>query len=266
MSRSSFLLVLSVFVGHLISSAYGVPVFILTKKDSRCLQIDVSQEHVITIEFYAPDFAVYKDEDTASAKGRRNMMSFIPLSDIGISVELKQDNKFGWIDKTRKRVKPTGTRTLRQSVEAEKGTMQFYTGNTAGFLDICIQAYKATPSKPRRIGLNIKKKGATLQEQQQNAPLQKKQEEFSDKDLSNSILTVESSHISIELEKLESKMSEMASNAERSKDIEQNFFSKSVDLNKAVVYWPLFRIVVVMIAGFVQAHLVVSYMRSRHIY
>jgi len=229
------------------------------------MKVDVSQELVISVTHDAPDMEA-KSEEKEDAGNKQRRKDYYAGNDLSISLTQREDNKFGWNDKSRRRSKTTGTGKLRQLVETETGTLNFYTGNTAGVLEICIQSYKATPSKPRRVGLSIQQRSATLQEQKQNAPIQKEQEKIPDNVQSDSTLAVETSHISIELEKMEQKITELVSNSARSKDIEQDFHSKSIYLNKAVRFWPIFRIVVVILAGVVQAHLVVSYMKSRHIY
>ena len=100
----------------------------------------------------------------------------------------------------------------------------------------------------------------------QNGPIQKEQKKFADKDVLDAILTSQSSHISVDLENMAGKMEEIMSNTAVSKNINQEFKDKSIKLNKAITFWPSLRIVAVIIAGLFQAHLVVSYMKSKHIY
>eukprot|EP00527_Entomoneis_sp_CCMP2396_P003895 CAMPEP_0198144238 /NCGR_PEP_ID=MMETSP1443-20131203/14325_1 /TAXON_ID=186043 /ORGANISM="Entomoneis sp., Strain CCMP2396" /LENGTH=262 /DNA_ID=CAMNT_0043807597 /DNA_START=105 /DNA_END=890 /DNA_ORIENTATION=- len=249
-STASFCLATLLFIGYLFPSTYGAPLFILENTAGKCIQLDVSQEMIITFEHYAPDLNFYNEEykkesekKKSDNKGRKNP---VQPQDMSITIQFKEENKFGWAatDKTR-RVKATGTVRSRQVLEEEKGTIQFYTGNKAGFLHICMQSFKATPSYPRRLGLNITKRGATLEEQTKNGPIneenktteKEKTMKITDARKSNSLLTSSSSHISIELEKMESKLIELFSNSDRSKDIEQEFHAKSLSLNKAVLYW-----------------------------
>lgn len=183
---------------------------------------------------------------------------------------MKENNKYGWdsakLERGGRKGKATGTGKVRQIVEVEKGEIDFYTGNQSGFLEICVQSYKASPSQPRRVLLNLTKRVATEQEKMQNGPIQKEQKKFADKDVLDAILTSQSSHISVDLENMAGKMEEIMSNTAVSKNINQEFKDKSIKLNKAITFWPSLRIVAVIIAGLFQAHLVVSYMKSKHIY
>lgn len=243
----------------------GMPYLILDTTSVKCVRVDVSAELVVTVAYDAPDLLpteTYTEDQTSKNRRKEGLLGH----DLSITLTQKEDTMYGWPDKNRKRSKTTGTRKLRKIVDTEQGTLDFYTGNTAGLLEICVQSYKATPSKPRRIGLSIKQRAATVQERTQNAPIAKEQENIPDNVLTNSILTVETSYISVELENMDQKLVELASQSARSKDMEHEFHSKSIHLNKAVQYWPIFRIVVVVFAGLVQAHLVVSYMKSKHIY
>eukprot|EP00523_Entomoneis_sp_CCMP467_P004432 CAMPEP_0168749438 /NCGR_PEP_ID=MMETSP0724-20121128/16716_1 /TAXON_ID=265536 /ORGANISM="Amphiprora sp., Strain CCMP467" /LENGTH=242 /DNA_ID=CAMNT_0008797347 /DNA_START=155 /DNA_END=883 /DNA_ORIENTATION=+ len=242
-----------------------MPHIILETTAAKCFRVDVSQEFVITINYDAPDINSYTQEEEEN-KNTQRRKDYFRGHDMSISLTQREENKFGWNEKNRRRTKTTGSQKLRQLIDTETGTIDFYTGNTAGVLECCVQSYKATARNTRRLGLNITQRSATAQEQKQNAPLQQDQEKIPDNVQQDSILTVETSHISIELERMEAKLSELAANSGRSKDIEQDFHSKSIYLNQAVKNWPMFRIVIAIVAGVMQAHLVVSYMRARHIY
>ena len=50
-----------------------------------------------------------------------------------------------------------------------------------------------------------------------------------------------------------------------SQQINIEFQAKSVQLNHAVRYWPIFRIVILLVAGGLQVHSVIGYMKRHHI-
>ena len=171
-------------------------------------------------------------------------------------------------DKARRRERHTGTGKLRIQIDKDKGKVHFYTGNQAGVLEICKQSYIATRMNPRRIALHVTERAATSQEKLKNIAItdeNEEEEKVPDNKQDNAILNVETSRISLELSRMEEKMHELASHAEHSKDTEQDFHLKQVRLHRAVRYWPIFRMVVVIIAGIVQTVFAFNHMKSRHI-
>ena len=173
------------------------------------------------------------------------------------------------MDKTKNR-KRTGSSRIRTQIEEPKGAVHFYNGNGGGQLEICRQSFKATPAAPRRIALNITQRAATVQEQLKNTPIydevKQNEEKIPDKEQGNAILNVESSRISLELGRMEEKLKELASHSELSRDMEQDFHKKQVNLHRAVRYWPMFRIIVVIVAGVAQAIWALNHMKSRHVF
>ena len=53
--------------------------------------------------------------------------------------------------------------------------------------------------------------------------------------------------------------------AESMKNEESEFHQRSIDINSAAKWWPIFHIVVLLITGFTQANNVVTFFKSRHI-
>jgi len=69
-----------------------------------------------------------------------------------------------------------------------------------------------------------------------------------------------------ELSTFEGRAKDLLKNSEFSKEQEVKFHNKSVKLNNAVKYWPIFRILVLVVAGYVQATHVITYMKRKHIF
>ena len=230
----------------------GVPYTILSSPSQQCVFLEVSNEMVVTIEYHAPDVVVPNNN------GKQDMSLLVFQN----KSPKKTSNR-----------RSTGSSRIRTEIETPKGAVHFYTGNSGGGqLEICRQSFQATPAAPRRIALNITQRAATAQEQEQNAPIldevkpQKKETIPEKEQQGTALLHVESSRISLELGRMEEKLHELASHSERSRDMEQEFHQKQVQLQGAVRYWPMFRISVVLIAGVAQAIWAVNHMKSRHVF
>ncbi|KAL7575806.1 hypothetical protein ACA910_003131 [Epithemia clementina (nom. ined.)] len=239
------------------------PYTILTSTTAKCVQLDVSQELVVSIGYEAPDLGFVDPKFEQDGWSRRESFAG---QDMTILV-FQRNNEASWTERAKPRDKVTGSGKIRLQIENEKGDIHFYTGNSAGILEICQQSYKATPATPRRLALNITQRAATAQEQLKNTAITDQEEEkIPDKDQTNAILNVETSRISLELGRMEEKLKELVSHSEHSMDMEQDFHKKQVRLNRAVRYWPMFRMAVVIVAGIVQTIWAVNHMRSRHIF
>jgi len=84
-------------------------------------------------------------------------------------------------------------------------------------------------------------------------------------DMENKLVKTETSRISSELMRMHRRAKSIAGDAQFSKEREESFFHKSVSLNRAVRYWPMFRLLVLMVGGYLQVSHVVQYMKRRHI-
>ena len=156
-----------------------------------------------------------------------------------------------------------GTQKLRQTLEDQRGTIEFMTGDADGLIEICPQAYGATRLNPSRISLKVTSKGEQSEEQKEARKLLKQngpslEEEF--------LVKAQGSQISQELQRMEEKVYELISNTEVSKDREVEFHQQILDLNRAVRYWPMFRILILLVAGYMQVSHIIKFMKSRHIY
>ena len=80
------------------------------------------------------------------------------------------------------------------------------------------------------------------------------------------MLTVETSRITKAISRHKQRVREIASDMAASKDRQASFHESSVALSRGVRRYPIFRIGILLVAGYMQASHVVRYMRSRHIY
>jgi hypothetical protein len=161
-----------------------------------------------------------------------------------------------------------GTRKLREDLTETDGKLVFLTGSQDGHVEICAQAYTATKAAPRRMGWRITTLPASeYEEQQKNLKTKTQKEvELPKKIADEMLLKVETSRITTELERFTKRIQDIGNGASQSKDRESAFHLVSVKLSRAIRRWPIFRICILLIAGYLQVSHVVKYMKSRHIY
>lgn len=155
------------------------------------------------------------------------------------------------------REKRTGTGRLRHQLETKEGTIEFKTGDSDGLVECCTQAFSASPDASARISLRI-----TIKQPSAGGESSDKSEGGSDVKK----LSLHSSLISADLTRFEQRTNDLSSNADQAREWEKQFHGQSVKLNRAVKYWPMFRMVVLAIGAYVQVSHVIRYMKSRHIY
>lgn len=161
-----------------------------------------------------------------------------------------------------------GTRKLREDLTDKEGRLEFFTGDRDGFVEICFQAYLASRTEPRRVGLRVTKIPASDYEQQKTSAkiAQQNKVQVPGGVKQDMLVKVETSRITTELERFKRRVQDISNGGAASKDREASFHQTSVSLSRAVRLYPIFRICILLVAGYMQASHVVRYMRSRHIY
>jgi hypothetical protein len=149
-----------------------------------------------------------------------------------------------------------GTGRIRHQLDARQGVVEFQTHSRENTpVEICVQSYSSSPVAPARISLHVRRKsdrpgGAA--------------DVAAEEDVKK--LSLLSNIISADLIKFEQRTRELGGNADQARDQEKDFHGISVKLNSAVKYWPIFRMVILLVGGYSQVTHVVRYMKSRHIY
>lgn len=157
----------------------------------------------------------------------------------------------------------------REVLKQKRGSFVYATGDieVGGVLEICIQSYTATEESPSRVTVNLVSEDdsefrfSDAEKRQQLGEGQQRKLE-----VEIQLLREESSRITAELSRMYRRVKSITGDAQYSKKSEQNFHDHSLKLNSAVSFWPLVRLVVVLIGGILQVSHVVDYMKSRHIY
>lgn len=197
---------------------------------------------------------------------------FQNLKDIHISVTPR--DAMGGVIINRKPISPDANnedehelpQKLRQPIESQHGNIAYYTANMiGGTIEICVQSYTATVEMPSRVSLNIHglDDGKWVDEE-----LAEERRKLSKEQIvtENKLVKEETSRITSELMRMHRRAKSIGGDARYAKDREEVFHNLSVSLNKAVVRWPIFRMLVVVVGGYFQVSHVVRFMKSRHIY
>lgn len=143
-----------------------------------------------------------------------------------------------------------GTGRHREQIDTNEGFILFNTGRLDTPVEVCVQIYSAKQEKPALVALN-----ATVQ------PLQ-----VTEKDLETQhvMLQGHTSRISSDLRGIQGRLNEIITQADASKKRERDMHDQIVALHTAAGRWPMLRVVIVVIAGYLQITRVVQYMKSRH--
>jgi emp24/gp25L/p24 family/GOLD len=152
----------------------------------------------------------------------------------------------------------------RIQLEKMEGSFDYYTSDFEGSIEVCVQSYTATAESPSRVAFHVQPQTdeAVIAEilKQERALMNERLE------VENRIIKDETSRITAELVRMQRRAKTISGDAQFSKQREEVFHSQSVALNQAVKYWPMIRMVVILIGGYLQVTHVVNYMKSRHIY
>jgi hypothetical protein len=156
--------------------------------------------------------------------------------------------------------KHRGTQKIQHQIQDTEGELVFETGKIDGHVEICVQSLLATKERPSRVALNI----TTMAAADENAVVDQPMNEPPLVVDPTAMYQLHTSHITGEMTRLHNRIREILSNAEYSRDVEVGFHQQSVSLNKAVRYWPAFRILILIVAGYMQVSYVLAYLKSRH--
>jgi len=160
--------------------------------------------------------------------------------------------------KRKSHLNKSGTGKIREQLTERQGVIEFVTGSFDGLVEICVQSLSASQESPSRVALNITTKVEPTEKEETPPPVMDQGQAMR--------LRLETNRIGGELTRMEMRTREIMANAEYARDRELSFHEQSISLNKAVRYWPMFRILILVFAGYLQVSHVIQYMKSRHIY
>lgn len=189
------------------------------------------------------------------------------MKDINVLIQQRQDDYLRNLPNTggEPNIPRPPTNKLRVQLEEREGVLEFPTASDGNsVVEICLQSYFATQEDPSRVGLNL-----TVAVPDDNS-YEVKEAQMSEEQIaliqqSNRVVKSQTSGITQELLRLEKDVVNIRKDVGRSSRQAVDFQIKTEKLNNAVYYWPMFRIFVLLLAGYLQVSHVLSYMKKHHI-
>ena len=160
----------------------------------------------------------------------------------------------------------SGVGRIREELTKRDGVINFQTNELDGKVDICVQSIVASTKAPARISLNV------TVEPTEGGDDTTTSKDAAEKEPMLGPLGMESSEVKAQMGRFErdlatlkSRVKNIISNADFNKEQAVEFHEQSVAMNRAATYWPIIHLCCIIIAGFMQATNIVSYMKQRHI-
>jgi hypothetical protein len=158
------------------------------------------------------------------------------------------------------------TKKVRVQLEEQRGEFFFRTSEMpSSVVEVCVQSYFASTTDPSRLALNIMSSDDSEKVEEEGIG------SLSDEDVetikaSNRVIKEGTSTVTKELVNMEKKLHNVMKDINNSAKQSADFQEKSLKLSKAVRYWPMFRIAVLLIGGYFQVSHVIGYMQRHHVF
>jgi emp24/gp25L/p24 family/GOLD len=160
---------------------------------------------------------------------------------------------------------------MRYQVEQTNGSFEIDIGELGQHLEVCVQSYKASLDLPSRVSIaldTIKSNTEIASEKlsiaiKQHETIVNEQRKLIEE---NKLLQKHTSQITADLLRMKQRTEAIVGEIDYSKQTEQQFFDMSINLNNAVKYYPMARVLIIFMAGYMQVNYVIQYMKTKRIY
>jgi len=250
---------------------------LLTSPNVKCMKLDPTINQEIIVEYHFPDIITFdgdelsnddpsisKDDISAqnSAQYKRKLQEAQaknhPLYDnikitMAQRVEASSEKRKRWRRNRNNRdrkeeVIPQGTEYLSESVQQQRGTLKFLSSpSEPGIVEICLQSQPAgTGEKAIRFSLDISIK------------------EYVDPDLAKKEIGKHVSKMEQELRALQTKVKYLIQRGNQDKEEEVGFHDKTITVNKAMRFWPMFHIFVLILVSVFQVNHIIKFFQKKN--
>lgn len=189
------------------------------------------------------------------------------MKDVNIVMVQRYPEKSRAPDPKQQNIQPRPpTKKVRVQLEEKKGEFFFRTDDIPySYVEICVQSYFASAGDPSRIGITVTSSEDSPQIEKDGM------KDLSPEDIetihkSNRVIRSQTSGITQELVRLEKKLRDIMRDINQSSRQTADHQEKSLKLSKAVRYWPIFRVCVLLVGGYFQVSHVLGYMKRHHIF
>lgn len=234
-----------------------MPYYMLASSIAKCFHVDVPPQTTVTIAYSAPDLNVDDEPVDANQRTATRSMSIVVMQKSPSGTHRTPPHHH------RERAAKAPSGRIRQQLTQREGTIEYTTGIQQGLVEICVQAIAASKRWPSRIAVRVFQdklessgRKLVLQKLARGQVIRSGAEQ----------LTEQSSRLTDELKRISNHIKQIAGTAEHTKQREKALQDRSLSLQNAVKFWPIFRMFVLISAAYMQTHYVVSFMKRKHIF
>ena len=232
----------------------SLPYYMLTSSQAKCFQVDVPSQTTITIAYSAPDLGLGDEPIDSKKRTTTRNMSLVIVHKTPPGARRKPP-------RDPSATPPTGR--LKKQITERDGMVEYTTGPDEGPVEICAQSTSASKRVPSRIAIRVIDNAAELggrkhllQRLAMGQVIRSGAEQ----------LTEHSSRLAEELSRLSTHINQITGSAEYMKEKEKTVHDRSLSLQKAVKFWPMFRMFVLIVAAYLQTHYILSFLKRRRIF
>jgi hypothetical protein len=139
-----------------------------------------------------------------------------------------------------------GSHKIRHRIHYPEDSFQFLTGTFDGHIVMCLFLFSASETHPVHMTLNITQRPTLYDPEAHDHP-----------DRQHTV-----SPITNELRNMERLLLELSTGANSNRDRTVGYHRLTLSLNQAVRYWPIFKIIIMVLTGALQVHYIVRYMKT----
>jgi hypothetical protein len=165
-----------------------------------------------------------------------------------ITLNVKPANR---ITDTKLHTAPVLNRLKPKKITLEHAKGEFeHSFEVDGQAEICIQAMGASAKNPMRFGVRVVKTDS---------------DPIAAVVLSGSDLDGHLSHMELEMQRIQSGMKRILTEADFSKERDAHFHKQTLSMHSATLFWPIVQVCVLIMTGFAQASHIVRFFQTRRI-
>mmetsp|Transcript_4451 Transcript_4451/g.5158 ORF Transcript_4451/g.5158 Transcript_4451/m.5158 type:complete len:238 (+) Transcript_4451:76-789(+) len=209
----------------------ALPYMLLQASYPKCFKFEAPLKYEIAVKYDCPDISMHP-----------------------VTITMNQEFEQLAFERNRNRGRPErktssiATENMRQNLNEIKGTLAFVTSDKQfGPLLICVESPSANGKNPVRYSFDIDMK------------------EYEDPEVKEKMIKHQVSRMESDMQSLERKLNRIINFSEQGKLDEQVFYANTLTVNRYSKFWPVFHIVVLIIATVYQVKYVISFFEKRHL-
>ncbi|CAJ1942474.1 unnamed protein product [Cylindrotheca closterium] len=261
----------------LVSVVHCKPYILLTSSRNKCFNVVAPPSETIEITYEAPDVdgVQFDPQNAAKMDGSNEESSFgkdgldsafnkrmqrklerFGTPGLTLTVSQKLQNQVPIENRNDEKGRSYGVGRMREDCKKE-GSLLFQTSEGDGIVNVCIHALGASIDKPMRIYINVvvdEDKATDSYEPDKEAMMKQAGE-----------VKETMTRLERDFQSLTNRVRTISNSADYNKEQEVEFHDHSVSMNRAASYWPIIRLVFLIITGIAQANHIIGFMKAHRI-